>query len=77
MCVICILIFFFWCLFEVVLNEYVEEEGIMVDKDIMIEFLGLILVILIESISVFMGELFVIVFVVGVVLNDGEFFNKI
>lgn len=69
--------FYFWCLFEVVLNEYVEEEGIMVDKDIMIEFLGLILVILIESISVFMGELFVIVFVVGVVLNDGEFFNKI
>lgn len=59
------------------LNEYVEEEGIMVDKDMMIEFLGLILVILIESISVFMGELFVIVFVVGVVLNDGEFFNKI
>lgn len=69
--------FYFWCLFEVVLNEYVEEEGIMVDKDIMIEFLGLILVILIESISVFMGELFVIVFVVGVVLNDGEFFNII
>lgn len=69
--------FYFWCLFEVVLNEYVEEEGIMVDKDIMIEFLGLILVILIESISVFMGELFVIVFVVGVLLNDGEFFNKI
>lgn len=69
--------FYFWCLFEVVLNEYVEEEGIMVDKDMMIEFLGLILVILIESISVFMGELFVIVFVVGVVLNDGEFFNKI
>lgn len=59
------------------LNEYVEEEGIMVDKDMMIEFLGLILVILMESISVFMGELFVIVFVVGVVLNDGEFFNKI
>lgn len=49
------------------LNEYVEEEGIMVDKDMMIEFLGLILVILMESISVFMGELFVIVFVVGVV----------
>lgn len=69
--------FYFWCLFEVVLNEYVEEEGIMVDKDMMIEFLGLILVILMESISVFMGELFVIVFVVGVVLNDGEFFNKI
>lgn len=69
--------FYFWCLFEVVLNEYVEEEGIMVDKDMMIEFLGLILVILIESISVFMGELFVIVFVVGVVLNDGEFFNNI
>lgn len=69
--------FYFWCLFDVVLNEYVEEEGIMVDKDMMIEFLGLILVILIESISVFMGELFVIVFVVGVVLNDGEFFNKI
>lgn len=69
--------FYFWCLFEVVLNEYVEEEGIMVDKDMMIEFLGLILVILIESISVFMGELFVIVFVVGVVLNDVEFFNKI
>lgn len=69
--------FYFLCLFEVVLNEYVEEEGIMVDKDMMIEFLGLILVILIESISVFMGELFVIVFVVGVVLNDGEFFNKI
>lgn len=69
--------FYFWCLFEVVLNEYVDEEGIMVDKDMMIEFLGLILVILIESISVFMGELFVIVFVVGVVLNDGEFFNKI
>lgn len=69
--------FYFWCLFEVVLNEYVEEEGIMVDKDMMIEFLGLILVILIESISVFKGELFVIVFVVGVVLNDGEFFNKI
>lgn len=59
------------------LNEYVEEEGIMVDKDMMIEFLGLILVILMESISVFMGELFVIVFVVGVVLNDGEFFNII
>lgn len=49
----------------------------MVDKDMMIEFLGLILVILMESIRVFVGELFVIVFVVGVVLNDGEFFNKI
>lgn len=69
--------FYFWCLLEVALNEYAEEEGTMVDKDTTTESPGSTSVTLTESTSVPMGESSVIVFVVGVVLNDGELPNKI
>lgn len=69
--------FYFWCLLEVALNEYAEEEGTMVDKDTTTESPGSTSVTLTESTSVPMGESSVIVFVVGVVLNDGELPNII
>lgn len=69
--------FYFWCLLEVALNEYAEEEGTMVDKDTTTESPGSTSVTLTESTSVPMGESSVIVFVVGVVLNDGELPNNI
>lgn len=69
--------FYFWCLLEVALNEYAEEEGTMVDKDTTTESPGSTSVTLTESTSVPMGESSVIVFVVGVVPNEGELPNKI
>lgn len=49
----------------------------MVDKDTTTESPGSTSVTLTESTSVPVGESSVIVFVVGVVLNDGELPNKI